>query len=69
MPMNPAVSEQAKNTMLASIATGAILGIISAAGSPSGWLWTAIRVINGVVFVLALLVWLAARWRSRRAAI
>jgi hypothetical protein len=46
---------------MASIAVGAIFGIVSAATSASGWLWISLWAIDGVVFVTSLVLWLVAR--------
>jgi hypothetical protein len=67
--MRSAASEPAKSAVLASVGIGAVFGLISATANPTGWLWTALRVIDGVIFVVAVLAWLGTGWRSREGSI
>ena len=46
---------------MASIAVGSIFGLVSGIAAPSGWLWTILWALDGVVFVLALAVWFVSR--------
>jgi hypothetical protein len=59
--MKSAKLEAAKGVVVATIALGAIFGAVSGALS-SGWLWTGLRVTDGVVFVVAVVVWVVSRW-------
>jgi uncharacterized protein (DUF983 family) len=45
---------------------GGLLGLIQATASPSGWLWTAIRVLISLVWLTGITGWLAAAIRERR---
>jgi VIT1/CCC1 family predicted Fe2+/Mn2+ transporter len=45
---------------------GGLLGLIQAAASPSGWLWTAIRVLIFLMWLIGITGWLAAAVRERR---
>jgi hypothetical protein len=59
--MEPATSTTTQSALMASVAVGAIFGIITAAASPSGWLWTLLWAIDGAVFLFALIVWVIGR--------
>jgi hypothetical protein len=45
---------------------GAVLGLIEAFVTPRGWLWTVVRGLVFVVFVVFLTFWLIALVRDRR---
>jgi uncharacterized membrane protein len=56
----------AKSILVATIALGAIFGIISATTDTTGWLWTVVRALDGTVFVAALVVFLVTSRNARR---
>jgi len=55
-----------RNLVWLGFGLGALCGIIQAAASPSGWLWTAIRVLIFLVWLTGITGWLAAAIRERR---
>jgi hypothetical protein len=59
-------SARSQKVLVASIAVGAIFGLINGIAAPSGWLWTALWALDGVVFVVALALWLASRLSTRQ---
>jgi hypothetical protein len=49
-----------------TVGVGVIFALVTAIGHVHGWLWTALRVANAVVFVLAVLILLAGWLRARQ---
>lgn len=50
-----------------TIGLGGLFGLVDAIAHPGGWLWITVRAVNGAVFVVAALLWLASFIRDRRA--
>jgi hypothetical protein len=51
----------------ASFALAALCNLVEAVADPEGWAWQALRVSLSVVFLAALVGWLVALVRERRA--
>jgi hypothetical protein len=57
----------AQTVAWSAVGAGAIFALVTAIGHVHGWLWTALRVANALVFVVAVLILLAGRLRARSA--
>ena len=56
---------KAKALVWSTFGLGATLSLIQGLAHPEGWLWTIVRVADGVLFLLALAVWLSLVRRDR----
>jgi uncharacterized membrane protein len=50
----------------ATFGLGGLVGIIQAVATPSGWVWTSVRALVFAVFVVAVVLWIAAVLRGKR---
>jgi len=51
-----------QNLLIGMIGLGATFAVIAATAGPSGWLWTGVRALNALVFIVVLIVWLVGRF-------
>jgi CHASE2 domain-containing sensor protein len=58
--------ERAREMTLCMVGLAGALGLVSAVTSVHGWMWTAIRIVVFVIFVLSVAAWLAAARRRRQ---
>jgi hypothetical protein len=59
---------EAWDTLVIAWGTATIPNALEAFGvAPSGWAWTALRAVLSTLFLLALVAWLVALVRERRA--
>jgi hypothetical protein len=53
--------------LMTSFALAALCNLVEAVADPDGWAWQTLRVALSVVFLIALVGWLVALIRARRA--